>query len=224
MQSRGVVISVLVHAAAIAAAIIVPLVASDQLPAVHNPLAPYVRAFRPADIPLPTPTVERSPRRRSGAPTAAPTGIAPEAPLPPVSEGPTVPFGTEGLVSTGVPGILGTGETIAQLPPPPATPPAPAVLKPVPVGGRIRTPARVTYVTPVYPPIAVSARVEGDVTLEAIIGVDGSVQNLRVVHGVHLLDQAALDAVRRWRYTPTLLNGVPVPVVMTVTVSFRLSR
>ena len=49
-----------------------------------------------------------------------------------------------------------------------------------------------------------------------------TVQNLRVVHGVQLLTDAAIDAVRQWRYTPTLLNGVPVPVVMTVTVSFRL--
>ena len=78
--------------------------------------------------------------------------------------------------------------------------------------------------TPVYPALAQSAHVEGDVVLEAIIGVDGSVQELRVVRSVALLDEAALDAVRRWRYTPTLLNGVPVPVVMTVTVSFRLAR
>jgi len=70
--------------------------------------------------------------------------------------------------------------------------------------------------------IAQSSHLEGDVTLEAVIGVDGSVQDLRVVRGVTWLDQAALDAVHRWRYTPTLLNGVPVPVVMTVTVSFRL--
>jgi protein TonB len=94
-------------------------------------------------------------------------------------------------------------------------------VKPVPVGGRIRTPTRIGYVVPVYPAIAQSAHVQGDATLEAIIGVDGTVQNLRVVHGVQLLTDAAIDAVRQWRYTPTLLNGTAVPVIMTVTVDFR---
>jgi protein TonB len=74
----------------------------------------------------------------------------------------------------------------------------------------------------VYPVIAQAARIEGDVTIEAIIGVDGAVTNLKVARSVALLDQAAIDAVRRWRYTPTLLNGVPIPVLMTVTVRFRL--
>jgi protein TonB len=62
------------------------------------------------------------------------------------------------------------------------------------------------------------------VILEAIIDVNGSVQSVRVLRSQPLLEQAAVDAVRQWEYTPTLLNGVPVPVVMTVTVSFALER
>ena len=75
---------------------------------------------------------------------------------------------------------------------------------------------------PVYPPIAQSARVQGVVIIEATIGPDGVVKDARVLRSIPLLDQAALDAVRQWVFTPTLLNGVPVPVIMTVTVQFTL--
>ena len=71
-----------------------------------------------------------------------------------------------------------------------------------------------------YPAIAQSAHVTGAVIIEATIGPDGKVIDAKVVRSIPLLDQAALDAVRQWEYTPTLLNGVPVPVVMTVTVNF----
>jgi protein TonB len=65
-------------------------------------------------------------------------------------------------------------------------------------------------------------KVEGVVIIEAIISTTGEVQDARILKSVPLLDQAALDAVRQWRYTPSLLNGIPVPVVFTVTVQFRL--
>jgi protein TonB len=74
----------------------------------------------------------------------------------------------------------------------------------------------------VYPAIAQSARVQGDVIIEATIGADGKVQNAKVLRSVALLDQAAVAAVMAWEYTPTLLNGQPVPIIMTVTVRFRL--
>ena len=72
------------------------------------------------------------------------------------------------------------------------------------------------------PQIALSARREGTVIVEAIIGEDGRVQQARVLRSVPLLDEAALTAVRQWVFTPTRLNGEPVPVVMTVTVTFRI--
>jgi protein TonB len=65
--------------------------------------------------------------------------------------------------------------------------------------------------------------VQGVVILEAVIGEDGTVQNVRVLRSKPLLDDAAVEAVRQWRFTPTLLNGQPVPVVMTVTVAFTLN-
>ena len=90
------------------------------------------------------------------------------------------------------------------------------------VGGSVRAPTQVNKVAPVYPAIAQSARVQGIVILEATIGVDGKVIDAKVLRSVPLLDQAAVDAVRQWEYTPTLLNGAPVPVIMTVTVTFNL--
>ncbi|KND50608.1 MAG: Ferric siderophore transport system, periplasmic binding protein TonB [Parcubacteria bacterium C7867-003] len=106
-------------------------------------------------------------------------------------------------------------------PPPPPDPPT-ASKEPVRVGGEIMPPQKVKHVNPVYPPIAQSARVQGIVIIEATIGLDGRVQEARVLRSIPLLDSAALEAVREWQFTPTLLNKVPVPVVMTVTVQFSL--
>lgn len=91
---------------------------------------------------------------------------------------------------------------------------------PVRIGGQIQPPTRVKDVKPIYPAIAQTAKVSGSVTIEATIGVDGKVADAKVVQSVPLLDQAALDAVRQWEYMPTLLNGVPIPVVTMVTVNF----
>ena len=79
-----------------------------------------------------------------------------------------------------------------------------------------------TNVDPRYPPVAQAARVQGVVILEAVIGPDGRVTDVKVLRSVPLLDEAAIEAVRQWTYTPTLLNGVAVPVIMTVTVNFQL--
>jgi TonB family protein len=90
----------------------------------------------------------------------------------------------------------------------------------VKVGGKVKSPIKIKDVTPVYPAIAKSTRVSGAVVIEATIGADGKVIDTRVVRSVPLLDEAAVDAVRQWEYEPALLNGAPVPVLMTVTVNF----
>jgi protein TonB len=89
------------------------------------------------------------------------------------------------------------------------------------VGGKIKAPTKIKDVQPVYPAAAQSARVQGAVIIEATIGPDGKVIDAKVVRSVPMLDQAALEAVQQWEYTPTLLNGVPVPVVITVTINFK---
>ena len=93
---------------------------------------------------------------------------------------------------------------------------------PVRVGGTIKPPSRTKNVNPTYPPIAQSARVQGVVIIEATIGANGKVTDAKVLRSIPLLDAAALDAVKQWEYTPTTLNGQPVPVIMTVTVNFTL--
>lgn len=107
-------------------------------------------------------------------------------------------------------------------------PPTPAVnslqQEGVRVGGQIAEPKKIKHVAPVYPDIAMSARVQGVVIVEAVIGTDGRVVQAKVIRPVALLDQAALDAVYQWEFTPTLLNGAPVPVIMTLTVNFTLEE
>ena len=85
-------------------------------------------------------------------------------------------------------------------------------------------PRRVVNVDPVYPSLAQTAHKEGVVILEATIDARGRVMDVRVLRSLPLLDQAAVDAVKQWIYTPALLNGTPVPVVVTVTVNFELRR
>jgi protein TonB len=131
----------------------------------------------------------------------------------------------------------------APPPPPPPPPPAPkaataprvapkpvvedakftAPVEAVRVGGQIKEPKKLKHVAPAYPDIAKQARVQGVVILECTISPQGKVTDVKVLRSIPLLDQSAMEAVKQWVYTPTLLNGVPVPVIMTVTVNFKLS-
>jgi serine/threonine-protein kinase len=94
---------------------------------------------------------------------------------------------------------------------------------PVRVGGAIKMPAQTKRVSPPYPLEAQAAGAQGVVIMEATVGADGKVIDVRVLRSIPLLDQAAMDAVRQWEYAPTVVNGVAVPVVMTVTVNFTLT-
>ncbi len=93
---------------------------------------------------------------------------------------------------------------------------------PLRVGGSIAAPRKIKDVKPNYPLLAQSAHIQGVVTIEAVIGPNGKVTDARVIRSIPALDQAALDAVRQWEFTPTLLSGVAVPVIMTVWVKFSL--
>ncbi len=91
------------------------------------------------------------------------------------------------------------------------------------VGGNVQQAMLVYQPKPVYPPLAKQARIQGTVKFTAIIGRDGTIQNLTLVSGHPLLVQAATEAVKQWRYKPTLLNGEPVEVVTQIDVNFTLS-
>jgi protein TonB len=97
-------------------------------------------------------------------------------------------------------------------------------LAPVRVGGNIKPPAKIRDVKPVYPPIAMESKVQGVVVIEITIDTAGNVMTAKILRGQPLLDQAALDAVQQWQFQPTLLNGTPVPVIMTATVNFSLAQ
>jgi protein TonB len=110
--------------------------------------------------------------------------------------------------------------------PPPVNrePPKEPPREPVRVGGDVRPPVPLFTPKPAYPPLARQIRVSGLVRLEAVIATDGSIRRIRLVQGHPSLVQATIDAVRQWRYTPTLLNGNPVEVVMYIDVHFTLSQ
>ena len=212
--------SLIGHALFAAIVIIVPLMAADQLPSASPP-DEVIRVSVEPDPP-PLPVGRRSPTTQppqqaslvsSPAPIRAPSEIAPEAER-------TTSIGAP----VGPPGDLpeaGIG-TVGAAPVAPETPPATPVPTPVRPGGVIKTPTKVRHVPPIYPAIAQQARVEGVVIIEAVIGVDGRVKEAQILRSKPLLDDAALEAVRQWEFTPTTLNGVPVPVIMTVTVNFTL--
>ena len=119
--------------------------------------------------------------------------------------------------------INGGNAGVGVPPPPPPPPPPPAGGNaPLRVGGNVRAPTKVKDVRPIYPDDALAARIQGVVIIEATIDLDGRVADAKVLRSIPQLDEAAVAAVRQWEFTPTNLNGVAVPVIMTVTVNFTL--
>lgn len=116
--------------------------------------------------------------------------------------------------------VVSTGPAVTVAPPPPPPPPPPQAVR---VGGDIKEPRKTKDVKPIYPAIAKAAKVSAIVILEATIAKDGKVKDIKVLRGHPMLDQAAIDAVQQWEYTPTTLNGQPVDIIMTVTVNFQLN-
>ncbi len=173
-----------------------------------------------APMPMPKPTYVPT---KTGI--SAPVNKTQEAPPTPASAAGGVVGGVPGGVVGGVPGgILSgvldsthTGPVLAKTP-------QPAPIKRVRLAPRVVEANLVHDVTPTYPPEAGRARIEGSVVLLAVIGKDGSVQDVRVESGLPILAQAAVDAVKQWRYRPYLLNGEPVEVDSRITINFTLSR
>jgi TonB family protein len=119
--------------------------------------------------------------------------------------------------------------TVPPPPPPPPPPPDESTSSPmidgefpIRVGGNIATPTKIRDAQPVYPPEALSQRVSGNVILQVTVDQQGKVRDARVLKSIPLLDAAAIAAARQWEFTPTLLNGVPKPVMMTLTIRFAL--
>jgi protein TonB len=157
------------------------------------------------------------------APTAIPKEVAI---LHEVESAPDAAVGVVGGVPGGVPGGQAGGVIggILSSTPKAYIPPAPVVMPkaPIRVGGRVMAPKPLLAPDPIYPPLAKQARVFGDVVIDAVIDTQGNVVEMQVVAGHPLLVPAALDALKRWKYQPTILNEQPVPVQLLVTIRFRL--
>lgn len=197
--------------------------------------APSVPVGKPPEQPAtpPPPSRRNTPTNVFTAPPRVPPTVNTEPEPPGKAEPPQL------ACANCVPGAP-NGDSGPSGPPlwaPPAPPSAPAPLppvvreqpKPAPpqqvrVGGRVQEANLIRKVTPVYPQIAKVARVQGLVLFMAVIGRDGSIQNLQLVSGNPLLVPAAREAVAQWRYKPTLLNGDPVEVITEITVNFMLSQ
>jgi protein TonB len=214
---------------ALVSAIVMPvLFFAGALPEVPTMMAFVAEASAPPPPPPPPPaqavkspaTAAAKPVPTPGAaPVEPPSTIQPERPNDEGDIG--VPGGVEGGIPGGVPGgVVGGLPTEIPAPPPPLPPPPRA---PVRVGGQIQAPALMRKVDPIYPDVAVSARIRGVVILEANVDQDGRVLDVKVLRTANrLLDDAAITAVRQWQYRPLILNGAPQPFVLTVVLTFNL--
>ena len=221
-----IMFSMVAQVAVVTLAIVIPImIVTDTMPEIPTMMA-FVAVPPPPPPPPPPapappktqPTQATTPVNPTAAPVEPPKEIAPERPGDDrINDG--VPGGVEGGIPGGVVGGVVGG--LPEAPPPPPPPPAPK--GPVRIGGQIQAPALVKRVEPSYPPIAVSAHLEGVVILEAIVGRDGTVDEVKVLRSVHpLLDREAELALKQWRYSPLVLNGIAERFVLTVTLSFHL--
>ncbi len=216
--------SLIAHTLVVAALMVMPLVARGVLP---TPAASLVfLATGPRPVPAPPAVVTHSVDRPTAHAVMAmsdpnvPSLHAADSLTTDHSTGnDTDPIG----IAEQAPGTLTTSGIPGGFSPPSLAPPFAAVPLSIPrVGGLIRPPAKIKDFTPAYPPIAMAAKVQGLVIIEATIGPSGRVQDARVLRGHPLLNSSALGAVHQWEFTPTLLNGQPIAVIMTVTVDFKL--
>ena len=215
-------LSALVHAAILSTILVVQLLSPGPLPNPRTVLA-FSDAFpaRLVDVPLPPPP------RGPSAPPSGPVNAAPIEPptdITPERDMPTAPSGHEVTGVRGVEtGVLGgldlPGNGLAVEPPPP---PPPVSREPIRLHAGMQAPRKIVNVPPRYPTHAQLAHIEGVVVLDAVIDQTGRVTDVHVTRSIQALDQAAIDAVRQWRFTPTLLNGEPVSILLTVTVRFTL--
>ena len=222
-----IIVSTAAQVVVVGAAIAIPvLLVTDTMPDVPTMMA-FVAAPPPPPPPPPPPAPAQpkpaaarpTPAATSNiaAPIAPPTAIAAERP-----SGEGLDVGVPGGVEGGVPGGV-IGGVVGGIPDVPAPPPPPAQKGPVRIGGQIQAPALVKRVEPSYPPIAVSAHIEGVVILEAVVDRDGSVAEVKVLRSLHpVLDREAMLTVKQWRYSPLVLNGTREPFVLTVVLSFHL--
>jgi len=226
-----VIISTIAQLLLIGIAVILPMWYFDVLPTAQ--LQSMLVAPPPPPPPPPPPApaaivkpVKVIPRQFDAGKLMAPKVIPKEVKIIKEDAEPDMNTGMQGGVPGGVAGgsmggvLGGVIGGMGGAPPPPK----PKQTGPLRVGGNVQAARIINRVQPVYPPLARQTRISGTVRLHAIIGKDGAITQLEVMNGHPLLQQSALDAVRQWRYQPTLLNGEPVEVDTTIDVIFSLNQ
>jgi len=223
-----VAISLTLQTALVAVALIVPLlhVASLDVPT----KIPVWLPLEKLDLKL-KPETKATPNRAPSAPRPvfhlaalrAPTTIPQHIDLTPDAPEIANAIAITGPAGPSLGGLL-PGIAIQPLPAPiPVVKPQPQAA-PVRIGSGVQSAKLMFGPKPAYPPLARATRTQGTVKIQALIGRDGVIGNLQVVSGAPLLIAAAIEAVQRWRYQPTLLNGEPVEVITEIDVNFTLSQ
>jgi protein TonB len=222
------VVSLVAHVVTVGVLVLVPLFQTQALtvPAIDMSLfMPRIELPKPVEVFSVQPRVQPYTQVDTNilvAPESIPERIAyVDEPAKPVSG-----FGAANGRSDLIQILIGIANPPVEaappiLPPPPPAPPPVTHTKPTRVS-HLEPADLIHQVNPAYPPLAKQTRVQGIVVLEATINKEGTIESLRVVSGHPLLTQAALDAVKQWRYRPVLLNGEPIDIITTVTVRFTL--
>src|SRR6185437_6694547 len=221
-QKYTTTISFLIEAVIVGFLILLPLLITEALP-LHQLnsflVAPPPPPPPPPPAAAPVPKVQKISEVVNGE-LRAPSKIPKEIKIIKEEEAPPA-TGVMGGVVGGVPGgqvggVIGSIVGSTAAPPKMATPQKLRVSSGVAEGNLIRK------IEPQYPPMAKVAHIQGDVVLAATISKSGVIENLHVVSGHPILAQAAMDAVKQWKYKPYLLNGEPVEVETTVKVTFHM--
>lgn len=222
-------VSLLAQLLLVAVAILVPLLSEPLMPALSAALVSLEAPRPPRSVPPPPPervavlpevfTAELRQPREIPVDVLRVIDSSPE-----VASVESFPYGLSDRSRNTVMNSIVSNPTVT---PPPALAPEP---EPTPepvairVSSQIQAARILRRVQPVYPPIAIATRTSGIVRLRAVIAVDGTIAELNVIAGHPLLVRAAIDAVSQWRYRPTVLNGIPVPVDTQIEVNFTLAR
>ena len=218
-KSWTVALSAIVQTAILGVMILIPLIYTEALP--KGMLNTFLVAPAPPPPPPPPQPIVKTVKApkiinlsKMVAPTVIPKTVSmvkDDAPVIVTNGGGGVDGGTGSVLG----GIIGVGGSA----PPPPKPATPARIR---VGGNVTAANIIAQTKPDYPMIAKTAHVSGTIMLHAVIAKDGSIQELQYVSGPPLLMKAAMDAVKQWRYKPTMLNGDPVEVDTTISVVFSL--
>ena len=230
-----ILLSFAVQIVAIGVLVIIPLIFYDTLKGAVLTSALVAPAPPPPPPPPPPPqqvvkVVHTAPKQFIANQLIAPKSVPSKILMVTEEEAPLA-SGVIGGIPGGVPGgagglggLMGGLPAAAPPPKPAAPPPPPKPAGPTKVGGNVVAANLINPVKPIYPPLAKMARQQGTVKFEAMISKEGTIEDLKLISGPPLLVQAAMDAVKQWRYKPTILNGEPTEVQTTIDVNFSLSN